>query len=86
VKEFTFRQSTSLADASVAADEHPGAMFLAGGTTLVDLMKVDVLTPDIRSLPISIEKVLGHASASPRTGSSLEELAATTARARHDAF
>jgi xanthine dehydrogenase YagS FAD-binding subunit len=28
----------------VAAD--PGAMFLAGGTTLVDLMKIDVLTPD----------------------------------------
>src|SRR4029453_6592287 len=24
----------------------PGAMFLAGGTTLVDLMKIDVLTPD----------------------------------------
>src|SRR6266850_1944662 len=24
----------------------PGAMFLAGGTTLVDLMKVEVLTPD----------------------------------------
>ena len=46
MKAFTFRQSTSLADASVAADEHPGAMFLAGGTTLVDLIKVDVLTPD----------------------------------------
>ena len=25
---------------------HPGAMFLAGGTTLVDLMKVNVLRPD----------------------------------------
>jgi xanthine dehydrogenase YagS FAD-binding subunit len=46
VNAFTFRQSTSVSDALDAADERPGAMFLAGGTTLVDLMKVDVLTPD----------------------------------------
>jgi CO/xanthine dehydrogenase Mo-binding subunit len=39
----------------------------------------------IRSLPISIEKVLGQASASPRTSSSLEEIAATTASSRRDA-
>ena len=39
----------------------------------------------IRSLPISIEKLLGHESASPRAGSSLEAIAATTASARHSA-
>ena len=38
----------------------------------------------IRSLPISIEKMLGHESASPRTGSSVEAIRATTASARHD--
>ena len=38
----------------------------------------------VRSLPISIEKVLGHESASPRTSSSLEAIAATTVGARHD--
>jgi len=27
-------------------DDQPGAMFLGGGTTLVDVMKIDVLTPD----------------------------------------
>ena len=38
----------------------------------------------IRSLPISIEKMLGHESASPRTGSSLEAIPTTTASVRHD--
>ena len=36
----------------------------------------------VRSLPISIEKVLGHESVSPRTGSSLEAIPATTASAQ----
>jgi hypothetical protein len=33
-------------DAASAAAARPDAMFLAGGTTLVDLMKIDVLAPD----------------------------------------
>jgi xanthine dehydrogenase YagS FAD-binding subunit len=43
---FTFERSTRAADAASIVTAHPGAMFLAGGTTLVDLMKIDVLTPD----------------------------------------
>ena len=43
---FTFQRSTGPADAAGAVAARPGAMFHAGGTTLVDLMKVDVLTPD----------------------------------------
>ena len=54
---FTFQQSTGAADAAGAVAARPGAMFLAGGTTLVDLMKVDVLTPeavvDVRRLGLS---------------------------------
>ena len=54
---FTFQQSTGAADAVGAVATRPGAMFLAGGTTLVDLMKVDVLTPeavvDVRRLGLS---------------------------------
>jgi xanthine dehydrogenase YagS FAD-binding subunit len=46
MKAFTFERLASATDASIAVAAHPGAMFLAGGTTLVDLMKVDVLTPD----------------------------------------
>ena len=43
---FTFQRVTAAADAASTVGARPGAMFLAGGTTLVDLMKVDVLTPD----------------------------------------
>ena len=43
---FTFVRLSRPTDAASAVAARPGAMFLAGGTTLVDLMKVDVLTPD----------------------------------------
>jgi xanthine dehydrogenase YagS FAD-binding subunit len=43
---FTFEQLSRPTDAASAVAARPGAMFLAGGTTMVDLMKVDVLTPD----------------------------------------
>ena len=46
MKAFTFERMTAAEDAARAVAAHPGAMFLAGGTTLVDLMKVDVLAPD----------------------------------------
>jgi xanthine dehydrogenase YagS FAD-binding subunit len=56
MKEFTFQRVAASEDAARAA-AHPGAMFLAGGTTLVDLMKIDVLTPatviDVRHLGLS---------------------------------
>src|SRR4029453_5472053 len=44
---FTFERLSRPTDAASAVAARPGAMFLAGGTTLVDLMKVDVLTPDV---------------------------------------
>jgi xanthine dehydrogenase YagS FAD-binding subunit len=47
MKAFTFQRLAAAADAASAVAADPGAMFLAGGTTLIDLMKVDVLTPDI---------------------------------------
>ncbi|MCM3873929.1 MAG: xanthine dehydrogenase family protein subunit M [Pyrinomonadaceae bacterium] len=47
MKEFTFERFTQTTDAASAAAARSGAMYLAGGTTLVDLMKIDVLTPDI---------------------------------------
>src|SRR4026207_1921689 len=54
---FTFERLSRPTDAASAVAARPGAMFLAGGTTLVDLMKVDVLTPDtvvdVRSLGLS---------------------------------
>jgi xanthine dehydrogenase YagS FAD-binding subunit len=43
---FAFQRVPAAADAASAVAARPAAMFLAGGTTLVDLMKIDVLTPD----------------------------------------
>jgi xanthine dehydrogenase YagS FAD-binding subunit len=46
MRAFTFERLARATDAASAVASRPGATFLAGGTTLVDLMKVDVLTPD----------------------------------------
>ena len=46
MKEFTFERFARATDAASAVAAQAGAMFLAGGTTLVDLMKIDVLTPE----------------------------------------
>jgi xanthine dehydrogenase YagS FAD-binding subunit len=47
----------TVADSVSAATARTGATFLAGGTTLVDLMKLEVLTPDqvvdINNLPLT---------------------------------
>jgi xanthine dehydrogenase YagS FAD-binding subunit len=45
VKPFTFERATSGADAAAAAERHPGAKFVAGGTNLLDLMKLEIETP-----------------------------------------
>lgn len=42
MKTFEYRNATGLADGL-----EPGAVFLAGGTNLVDLMKLGVATPDV---------------------------------------
>jgi xanthine dehydrogenase YagS FAD-binding subunit len=43
---FAFERCARQTDAVRAVAARPDATFLAGGTTLVDLMKIDVLTPD----------------------------------------
>jgi xanthine dehydrogenase YagS FAD-binding subunit len=43
----TYLAGTSVADATRAVGAAPEGAFLAGGTTLVDLMKLDVLTPAV---------------------------------------
>ncbi len=58
---FQFIESQTAEDAIRAVANNPQAVFLAGGTTLVDLMKLDVMTPgalvDInRALPDAIEE------------------------------
>lgn len=46
MKAFEYYRATSPADGSAALSMRANAMFLAGGTTLLDLMKIDVLAPD----------------------------------------
>ena len=54
---FTYLGSSSAKAAIDAVQASAGATFFAGGTTLIDLMKLDVLTPsqlvDVNSLPFA---------------------------------
>jgi xanthine dehydrogenase YagS FAD-binding subunit len=45
VKSFTYERATSPAEAATAAAHVPGAKFIAGGTNLLDLMKLQIETP-----------------------------------------
>jgi len=55
MKAFTYERATDI-DAAVAAAQKPGARFIAGGTNLLDLMKVEVEKPshlvDVSRLPL----------------------------------
>ncbi|HEY2636502.1 MAG TPA: xanthine dehydrogenase family protein subunit M [Solirubrobacteraceae bacterium] len=44
---FAIARAADPGDAQAAVARHPGARFLAGGTTLVDLLKLDVETPEL---------------------------------------
>ena len=45
MKTFTYERATSVENAAKAVTERPGARFIAGGTNLLDLMKIQVETP-----------------------------------------
>ena len=45
MKSFTFEKAQSPAEAAEAAMRKPGAKFIAGGTNLLDLMKLQIETP-----------------------------------------
>ena len=45
MKPFTYERATSPRDAAAKAARTPGAKFIAGGTNLLDLMKIQVETP-----------------------------------------
>src|ERR1700716_2929404 len=57
MRAFQFTASGTLQDALAAAAANPGMRFVAGGTTLLDLMKLEVETPeqllDIHRLPLA---------------------------------
>src|SRR3954471_12837963 len=45
MKPFTYERAQSPAQAAAAAARNPGAKFIAGGTNLLDLMKLEIETP-----------------------------------------
>ena len=45
MKPFSYEKPRTAAEAAAAAARHPGAKFLAGGTNLLDLMKLEIETP-----------------------------------------
>jgi xanthine dehydrogenase YagS FAD-binding subunit len=57
MKPFTYERARDVASALHAVTDRPNAKFLAGGTNLIDLMKVRVETPahlvDINHLPLA---------------------------------
>ncbi|MET0376907.1 MAG: xanthine dehydrogenase family protein subunit M [Rhizorhabdus sp.] len=61
MRAFTYERARTLADAAAVVARTPGAKFLAGGTNLLDLMKLEVETPthlvDVQDLGLDrIEK------------------------------
>ena len=45
MKPFTYQRATSAAEAAGAVSARPGAKFIAGGTNLLDLMKLEIEAP-----------------------------------------
>jgi len=87
MKAFTYQRATTPAEAAAAAAKIPGARFIAGGTNLLDLMKLEIETPphlvDVNGL--GLDKI----EATPEGGLRIGALArnsdlASDARVRKD--
>lgn len=87
MKPFTYQRATSPAEAAAAAIRTPGAKFIAGGTNLLDLMKLQIETPthliDVNEL--SLDRIEPTADGGLRIGAAVRntDLAADT-RVRRD--
>jgi xanthine dehydrogenase YagS FAD-binding subunit len=70
MRPFTFERARTPADAAAAAARHPGAKFVAGGTNLLDLMKLEIETPthliDVNGL--GLDKIEGTPEGGLRIG------------------
>jgi xanthine dehydrogenase YagS FAD-binding subunit len=87
MKPFTYERARSPGEAAAAAAGRPGAKFIAGGTNLLDLMKLQIEAPthliDVNGL------ALDRIEATPEGGLSIGALVRNTdlaadARVRHD--
>jgi xanthine dehydrogenase YagS FAD-binding subunit len=59
MRSFTYERAASPADAATAAARNDGAKFVAGGTNLLDLMKLEIETPThlIDVNPLALDRI-----------------------------
>lgn len=87
MRPFTYERATSPRDAAAKAAAMPGARFIAGGTNLLDLMKLEIETPahliDVNGL--ALDKIEGTADGGLRIGALVTNTdMASDARIRRD--
>jgi xanthine dehydrogenase YagS FAD-binding subunit len=87
MKAFTYERATSAKEAASAAARMPGAKFIAGGTNLLDLMKLQIETPqhliDVNGL--GLDKITPTADGGLRVGALVRNTdLAADARVRKD--
>jgi xanthine dehydrogenase YagS FAD-binding subunit len=87
MKAFTFERATSPAAAAASLANHPGAKVIAGGTNLLDLMKLQIETPahliDINRL--GLDRIEADAGGGLRIGALVRNTdLASDARVRRD--
>ena len=87
MKAFTYERATSAKDAASAAVRTPGAKFIAGGTNLLDLMKLQIETPqhliDVNGL--GLDKITPTSEGGLRVGALVRNTdLAADARVRKD--
>ena len=87
MKVFTYQRAQSPAEAAAAALRTPGARFIAGGTNLLDLMKLEIETPthliDVNGL--ALDKIELMADGGLRIGALVRNTdLAADARVRRD--
>src|SRR5688572_29707373 len=70
MKPFTYERARTPAEAAAAAARIPGAKFIAGGTNLLDLMKLQIETPShlIDVNPLALNKIEPAADGGLRIG------------------
>ncbi|WP_417792074.1 FAD binding domain-containing protein [Stutzerimonas xanthomarina] len=87
MKSFTYERAESPAEAAASAARTPGAKFIAGGTNLLDLMKLEIETPmhliDVNGL--KLDKIEGTGDGGIRIGAMVSNTAlAADTRVRRD--
>ena len=87
MKPFTYERARTPAEAAAAAARQPGAKFIAGGTNLLDLMKLQIETPghliDVNEL--ALDKIEISADGGMRIGALVRNTdLAADARVRRD--